>query len=84
MWAKADLGAERAAKIRLISADAAEGSGEVASTACPDTTLCLGRFDIVRWSIQALNAVHRRAWNTLRRMAFGDRVRHGSARKAKK
>ena len=70
------LGPERAAKIRLISADAAEWIGEVATTACENATLCLDPFHIVRWATQALDVVRRWVWNTLRRMGLGDRAKH--------
>ena len=43
------LGPERAARIRLISADAAEWIGDVALAACENATLCLDPFHIVRW-----------------------------------
>ena len=42
------LGAERASKIRLISADAAEWIGDCALAACENATLCLDPFHIVR------------------------------------
>lgn len=69
------LGPERAAKIRLISADAAEWIGEVATTNCENATLCLDPFHIVRWATQALDVVRRWVWNTLRRMGLGDRAK---------
>lgn len=87
MWAKAGhdratlqsffdlLGPERAAKIRLISADAAEWIGECATTNCENATLCLDPFHIVRWATQALDVVRRWVWNTLRRMGLGDRAK---------
>ena len=69
------LGPERAAKIRLISADAAEWIGDCATTACENATLCLDPFHIVRWATQALDVVRRWVWNTLRRMGLGDRAK---------
>jgi transposase len=69
------LGPERAAKIRLISADAAEWIGECATTNCKNATLCLDPFHIVRWATQALDVVRRWVWNTLRRMGLGDRAK---------
>jgi transposase len=62
------LGAERAAKIRLVSADAAEWIGDTALAACENATLCLDPFHIVRWGSQALDVVRRWVWNLLRRM----------------
>ncbi len=70
------LGAERANKIRLISADAAEWIGDCALAACPNATLCLDPFYIVRWATQALDVVRRWVWNTLRTMGLGDRAKH--------
>jgi len=88
VWAKAghdratlqsffdELGAERAARIRLISADAAEWIGECATTNCENAVLCLDPFHIVRWASQALDVVRRWVWNTLRRLGMGDRAKH--------
>ena len=70
------LGPERAARIRLISADAAEWIGECATTNCKNAVLCLDPFHIVRWATQALDVVRRWVWNTLRRMGLGDRAKH--------
>jgi len=72
----AELGPERAARIRLVSADAAEWIGDVALTACPNATLCLDPFHIVRWASQALDVVRRWIWNTLRRMGLAGRAHH--------
>ena len=69
------LGPERAAKIRLISADAAEWIGDCALTACENATLCLDPFHIVRWASQALDVVRRWVWNTLRRVGLADRAK---------
>ena len=54
--------------IRLVSADAAEWIGDVATAACANATLCLDPFHIVRWASQALDVVRRWAWNLLRRL----------------
>jgi transposase len=70
-----ELGTERAAKIRLISADAAEWIAEVATSACENAVLCLDPFHIVRWATQALDVVRRWVWNTLRTMGLGDRAK---------
>ena len=48
------LGPERAARIRVISADAAEWIGDVALDACENATLCLDPFHIVRVRHEAL------------------------------
>ena len=71
-----ELGTDRAAKIRLISADAAEWIGDCATTNCENATLCLDPFHIVRWASAALDVVRRWIWNTLRRMGLTDRATH--------
>ncbi len=43
------LGPERCAKVRLVSADAAEWIAACALDACENATLCLDLFHIVRW-----------------------------------
>lgn len=68
------LGPERAARIKLISADAAEWIGDCALAACNNATLCLDPFHIVRWASQALDVVRRWVWNTLRRLGAGGRA----------
>lgn len=70
------LGAERASKIRLISADAAEWIGECALTNCENATLCLDPFHICRWAGDALDVVRRWIWNVLRRLGLADRAKH--------
>jgi transposase len=69
------LGPERAARIRLVSADAAEWIGDCALTNCENATLCLDPFHICRWASQALDVVRRWIWNVLRRLGLGDRAR---------
>lgn len=62
------LGPERASKIKLVSADAAEWIGDCAITNCVNAELCLDPFHIVRWATQALDVVRRHTWNLLRRL----------------
>lgn len=62
------LGPERASKIKLVSADAAEWIGACAITNCTNAELCLDPFHIVRWATQALDVVRRHTWNLLRRL----------------
>jgi transposase len=71
-----ELGPERAAKIRLISADAMEWIAECALAACPNATLCLDPFHIVAWATKALDVVRRAAWNVLRRTGLAGQARH--------
>ena len=68
------LGPERAARIRLVSADAAEWIADCALAACPNATLCLDPFHIVRWASQALDVVRRWVWNTLRTLGLAGRA----------
>jgi transposase len=70
------LGAERAARIRLISADAAEWIGECAVSNCPNATLCLDPFHTVRWATDALDVVRRWVWNTLRKLGLAGQAAH--------
>ena len=71
------LGPERAAKIGLVSADAAEWIGDVAVTACVNATLCLlDPFHIVRWASQALDVVRRWVWNLLRKLGLPRHAAH--------
>ena len=70
------LGPDRAAKICLVSADAAEWIGDVAVTACVNATLCLDPFHIVRWASQALDVVRRWVWNLLRRLGLAGQAAH--------
>ena len=69
------LGPDRAAQIRLISADAAEWIGECATSNCPNATLCLDPFHIVRWASQALDVVRRVVWNLLRKVGMKDQAK---------
>ena len=68
------LGPQRASRIKLISADAAEWIADCALTACPNATLCLDPFHICRWASQALDVVRRWIWNLLRRTGLSDRA----------
>lgn len=62
------LGPERATRIKLVSADAAEWIGDCAISNCTNAELCLDPFHIVRWATQALDVVRRHTWNLLRRL----------------
>jgi transposase len=70
------LGPERASRIKLISADAAEWIGDCALAACENATLCLDPFHIVRWGSDALDVVRRWIWNVLRRLGLGGQAKH--------
>lgn len=70
------LGPERASRIKLISADAAEWIGDCALAACENATLCLDPFHIVRWGSQALDVVRRWIWNLLRKLGLAGQAKH--------
>ncbi len=70
------LGPQRASRIKLISADAAEWISECALAACEHATLCLDPFHIVRWATNALDVVRRWVWNTLRTLGLPGRAAH--------
>ena len=61
------LGPPRCARIRLVSADAAEWIGELVRERCDNAALCLDPFHIVAWATDALDVVRREVWNTARR-----------------
>ena len=65
------LGPPRCARIRLVSADAAEWIGEMVRERCDNATLCLDPFHIVAWATDALDVVRREVWNTARRSGAG-------------
>ncbi|MCP5028333.1 MAG: ISL3 family transposase [Actinomycetia bacterium] len=87
VWAKAghdkatlqaffdELGSERAANIKLVSADAAEWIGETATANCENATVCLDPFHIVRWATKALDVVRRWLWNALRHVGLKGRAK---------
>jgi transposase len=62
-----ELGAERAARIRLVSADAAGWIPNVVRERCPNATQCMDPFHVVQWATRALDEVRRSVWNDLRR-----------------
>lgn len=61
------LGPERSACIRLVSADAAAWIHNVVRERCRNATLCLDPFHVVQWGTAALDEVRRAVWNELRR-----------------
>jgi transposase len=65
------LGPERCGTIALVSADAAQLIGEVVADRCPNATLCLDPFHVVRWATDALDVVRRETWNDLRHLRRG-------------
>ena len=65
------MGPTRCSAISLVSADAAQLIGEVVADRCPNATLCLDPFHVVRWATDALDVVRRATWNGMRRSRGG-------------
>ncbi|MCC5952123.1 MAG: ISL3 family transposase [Acidimicrobiia bacterium] len=61
------LGGQRCAQVRLVSCDAAEWVGDVVRARCPNATVCLDAFHLVKWVTDALDEVRRDTWNEARR-----------------
>jgi len=70
-----ELGPERSACIRLVSADGAAWIHNVVAERCPNATLCLDPFHVVQWATRALDEVRRSVWNELRRSGQTERAR---------
>lgn len=64
-----DLGANRAAQITHISADAADWIADVVRVRTPDAIRCADAFHIVAWATEALDVVRRQVWNEARALA---------------
>jgi transposase len=69
------LGPERCARIRLVSADAAEWIGTVVAKRCENATLCIDAFHVVQWATEALDKVRREVWNKARRAGMNEHAR---------
>jgi transposase len=63
------LGAERAAQITHVSADAADWIADVVTERCPNAIRCADPFHVVAWATEALDAERHRAWNDARAIA---------------
>jgi transposase len=61
------LGPQRCAKVRLVSADAAEWIALTVAARCPQAVLCTDPFHVVKWATDALDEVRRQVWNTARK-----------------
>lgn len=61
------LGPERAAKLEIVTADAANWIGNVVRERAPQAELCLDAFHIVQWVQKALDEVRRQKWRELRK-----------------
>ena len=71
------LGAERAAQITHVTADAADWIATVVAERCPNAVRCADAFHVVAWATDALDEVRRHAWNEARGAV--DRRRAGRA-----
>jgi transposase len=60
------LGAERAAQITHVTADAADWIAKVVAERCPNAVRCADAFHVVAWATDALDEVRRQAWNEAR------------------
>ena len=69
------LGAERCARIRLVSADAAEWIATVVAQQCPNVTLCADPFHMVAWATAALDEVRRNHWRSARKLGAPGMIR---------
>jgi transposase len=62
-----ELGAERTAKIRLVSSDLGDWITRAVGERCPQATLCLDPYHVVALATQALDEVRREVWNQARK-----------------
>jgi transposase len=69
------LGEQRSAEIRLVSCDAQEWIGDVVRLRCPNATICLDAFHLVKWVTEALDEVRRETWNEARRAGMRTHAR---------
>jgi len=63
----AELGPERTGRIELVSSDMGEWITRVVARECPQATLCLDPFHVVKLASAALDEVRREVWNDARR-----------------
>jgi transposase len=56
------VGEDRCAQITHVSADGAAWIADVVTARCPQAARCADPFHVVRWAIDALDAVRRDAW----------------------
>jgi transposase len=60
------MGEQGCARITHLSADSAPWIRQVVTKRCPDAIRCADPFHVIKWAIDALDAVRRDAWNTAR------------------
>lgn len=68
-----ELGADRAAQITHITADAADWIADVVAERCPQAVQGADPFHVVAWATEALDEVRREAWNTARKKSAATR-----------
>jgi transposase len=61
------LGKDRCERIELVSCDDAEWITRPVAERCPDATICLDPFHIVKAATDALDEIRREVWNEARR-----------------
>ena len=62
-----ELGAERTARIRLVSSDLGDWITRAVRERCPQATLCLDPYHVVALASSALDEVRREVWQQARR-----------------
>jgi len=62
-----ELGSERSGRLELVSSDMGEWITGVVAEQCPQATLCLDPFHVVKLATDALDEVRREVWNDARR-----------------
>ncbi len=67
------LGKSRCARLREVSADAAEWIADVVHSRCLNARLVMDAYHVVSWATDALDEVRRDVWNHARR-SLGDKV----------
>lgn len=63
----AELGGERTARIELVSTDMGDWILKALGEHCPQATVCLDPFHVVKLATDALDEVRREVWNQARR-----------------
>lgn len=77
------LGAARCAQITHVSADGADYIDTVVRRYCRRAVRCADPFHVVKWAIDALDAVRAESWNDARRIARATEPARGPGRPRK-
>jgi transposase len=62
-----ELGVDRCARITHVSADGAAWIHRAVRSRCPNVTVCMDAFHLVKWVNEALDKIRRVFWNDTRR-----------------